>query len=78
MFNIGIEPDSRVYHPHITIARCKEASPEMVHQLVKRHETFATALFKVEKFQLFSSRLLDEAVYFEEASWKLGLNPDYV
>ena len=35
-------------------------------------KTFATALFKVETFQLLSSRLLDEAVYFEEASWKLG------
>ncbi len=72
LFNIGIEPDSRVYHPHITIARCKEATPEMVYQLAKRYKTFATALFKVETFQLLSSQLLDETVYLEEASWKLG------
>lgn len=51
---------------------CKGASPEIVHQLAKRRQTVATALFKVEMFQFLSSQLLDEAAYFEEASLQLG------
>ena len=72
LFGIGIEPENRGFHPHITLARCKEASPGAVHQFVKEKRDFETAPFKVEGFGLYSSRLKPAgSIYTREEYWPL-------
>lgn len=73
LFNIGIEPEKRIYHPHITVARVNHAADETVRQFIKRHPDFGAAPFKVETFHLMRSELLDgKRHYTVERTWELG------
>ena len=59
----GIEPDRRVYHPHITLARLNRASGP-VRSLIEGAGGLASPPFTVDAFALFESRLTPEgAVY---------------
>jgi 2'-5' RNA ligase len=72
LFRIGIEPEKRIYHPHITIARVNHAADESVRQFLKRHSDFGAAPFKVEAFHLMESRVEDgRRVYSVERTWDL-------
>lgn len=72
LFNIGIEPEKRIYHPHITIARVNHAADETVKQFLKRHPDFGAAPFKVEEFHLMQSEVLEgRRVYHKERTWQL-------
>jgi len=72
LFSIGIEPEKRIYHPHITIARVNHAADETVKQFLKRHPDFGAAPFKVEEFHLLQSELIEgRRVYTREKSWPL-------
>ncbi len=72
LFGIGIEPEKRIYHPHITIARVNQAADETVRQFIKRHPDFGAAPFKVEAFHLIHSAVEDgRRVYHMERSWAL-------
>lgn len=53
----GIEPDLRSFHPHITIARCRNVSPELVRPFLKKHEQFDAGMVPVSEFVLLSSEL---------------------
>ena len=65
---LGVEAETRAYHPHVTIARTARAKPGAVKQFVRDNRNFETAPFKVEGFTLFSSKLSSEgAQYTEEA-----------
>jgi 2'-5' RNA ligase len=52
----GLEPDLRSFHPHITIARCKEVSAESVRPFLKAHADLDLGLVRIERFSLYSSR----------------------
>jgi 2'-5' RNA ligase len=56
----GIEPDLKPYHPHITLARCRDVSEESVKSFLKTHATFDAGMIRVESFYLNSSRLMEE------------------
>jgi 2'-5' RNA ligase len=72
LFNIGIEPEKRIYHPHITIARVNHAADETVKQFLKRHPDFGAAPFKVEAFHLMQSEVIEGVrVYHKERTWAL-------
>ena len=72
LFNIGIEPEKRIYHPHVTIARVNHASDEAVRQYLKRHPDFGAAPFRVEAFHLMQSQVIEEKrVYSVERTWEL-------
>jgi 2'-5' RNA ligase len=72
LFNIGIEPEKRIYHPHITIARVNHAADETVKQFLKRHPDFGAAPFKVEEFHLMRSEVIEgKRVYTRERTWHL-------
>lgn len=72
LFALGIEPDRRVYTPHITLARCTGASAEMVGQAIKRNRGFAGPPFRVDSFHLVRSRLRgDEPEYRVEEEYGL-------
>lgn len=60
---VGVAPDRRAFHPHITLARLgRTAGP--VHDFLARQSGFTTEPFTVESFALYESRLTPEgAVY---------------
>jgi 2'-5' RNA ligase len=53
----GLEPDLRSFHPHITVARCRDVSPEAIRPFLKTHADFDAGLIHVESFCLKSSEL---------------------
>jgi RNA 2',3'-cyclic 3'-phosphodiesterase len=53
----GIDFDVRFFQPHITLARCSEASAGAISAWLRRHGEFSTAPFRITAFDLCSSRL---------------------
>ena len=73
----GLEPDLRSFHPHVTVARCREVSPEAIRPFLKAHSAFDAGLIHVESFCLNSSELtMAGSVYTAELivpAWSGGL-----
>lgn len=77
LFQLGIEPERHRYTPHLTLARCKEASPEAVRQFVKKHRDFTAPPFKVESFILYSSIPKQGGSFYRvEKEWRLTSGRD--
>jgi 2'-5' RNA ligase len=53
----GLEPDLRSFHPHVTLARCREVSPQTIRPFLKSHADFDAGMIHVESFCLNSSQL---------------------
>jgi 2'-5' RNA ligase len=53
----GLEPELRSFHPHITLARCRDVSMESVRPFLKTHAALDAGLIHVESFCLNSSAL---------------------
>lgn len=53
----GLEPDLRSFHPHVTLARCRDVSPETIRPFLKLHAAFDAGMIHVESFALNSSEL---------------------
>jgi 2'-5' RNA ligase len=53
----GLEPDLRSFHPHVTLARCREVSPQTIRPFLKSHADFDAGMVHVESFCLNSSQL---------------------
>jgi 2'-5' RNA ligase len=51
----GLEPDLRAWHPHITLARCRDVSAESVRPFLKTNAAFDAGLPRVDSFALYSS-----------------------
>ena len=51
----GLEPDLRSFHPHVTVARCRDVSPETIRPFLKTHSGFDAGMIHVESFCLNSS-----------------------
>ncbi len=70
--SIGIAPDTRRFHPHITIARLKESPIEKVALFITSNSLFSTEPFAVSQYHLYSSFLKKEGAYHQlEASFPL-------
>ncbi len=54
---VGIEPDLRPWHPHVTIARCRDVSSQSVRNFLKAHSDFDAGMIRVDAFHLYSSKL---------------------
>jgi 2'-5' RNA ligase len=54
---VGLEPDLRSFHPHITLARCRDVSPQTIRPFLKSHAAYDAGLIHVESFNLNSSEL---------------------
>lgn len=73
---LGIEPDMRGYHPHITLAHTSKAAPGAVHHFLKRHRSFEAPPFRATAFTLFSSHASSAGqIYREEATWPMVEHP---
>ena len=69
---IGLQPERRRYRPHVTLARCRGTGREDAEAFHNRHADFASRVFDVEGFHLFSSHLGREgAIYRIEADYSL-------
>ena len=70
---LGFVPESRPYHPHLTLARIKGAPPEPLFDLMREHRQTLFGEFEVTSIELYRSELLASgARYSVIASHKLG------
>lgn len=53
----GLEPELRPWHPHITIARCRDVSVQSVRKFLQANAEFDAGMIHVEAFHLYSSKL---------------------
>jgi 2'-5' RNA ligase len=54
----NIQPDLRPWHPHITIARCRNVSMQSLRNFLKVNTGFDAGMIRVEAFHLYSSKLI--------------------
>ena len=64
--DVGLEPERRAFHPHITLARWKGRRTREVASYLERHRDLASEPWKVEAFTLFESRLTRHGAHYEE------------
>ena len=70
---VGLEPERRAFHPHITLARWKGRRAREVADFFDRRRGLASAPFAVTEFILFESRLSRHGAHYEEvASYPLS------
>lgn len=53
----GIEPDLRPWHPHITLARCRDVPGGALRRFLKSNAALDAGMFRVEAFHLYCSEL---------------------
>jgi RNA 2',3'-cyclic 3'-phosphodiesterase len=54
---VGLEPELRSWHPHITIARCRDVSAQMVRKFLQSNSDFDAGMIRVDAVHLYSSKL---------------------
>ncbi len=69
----GLKPESRVYHPHLTLAYLKRAEPARVAAWIQGHNLLKSPPFLVTWFGLYSSWPTSEGSRYElEREYPLG------
>ncbi len=53
----GLEPDLRPWHPHVTLARCRDISAESIRPFLRANVDFDAGMIRVDSFVLNSSTL---------------------
>ena len=70
---VGLEPERRAFHPHITLARWKGRRSRELGDFLDRARGLSTPPFTVSEFILFESRLSRHGAHYEEvAEYRLG------
>ena len=54
---VGIEADLRPWHPHITIARCRDVAPQSIRKFLQSNVDRDLGMIRVDSFHLYSSKL---------------------
>jgi 2'-5' RNA ligase len=54
---VRLEPELRPWHPHITIARCRDVSAQTLRKFLQSNAGFDAGLIRVDAFHLYSSKL---------------------
>lgn len=70
---VGLEPDLRPFHPHITLARCRDVSSQALRKFLQANVALDAAMVHVESFHLYSSQLTSAgSIHTREltVSWK--------
>ena len=69
---IGLEPEHRRYHPHVTMARLGGLPPIEAEGYAARYSEYTSPAFTVDRFCLYSSHLARQgAIYTLEAEYEL-------
>jgi 2'-5' RNA ligase len=63
---VGLEPERRAFHPHITIARWKGRRTREVAEFLERRQGLISQPFAVDAFTLFESHLSRHGAHYEE------------
>lgn len=63
--SIGLEPDRRAFHPHVTLARWKGRRTREVHDYLERAAGLLSDRFSVDDFILFESQLSRHGAHYE-------------
>jgi 2'-5' RNA ligase len=53
----GLEPELKPWHPHITIARCRDVSAQSLRKFLHSNAEFDAGMIRVQDFHLYSSKL---------------------
>jgi 2'-5' RNA ligase len=53
----GLEPELRPWHPHITLARCRDVGKETIRKFMRDHIDFDSGMIRIDAFHLYSSKL---------------------
>ena len=70
---VGLEPERRAFHPHITLARWRGRSSRAADAFVERARGLSSPGFAVDRFILFESRLSRHGPHYEAvAEYALG------
>jgi 2'-5' RNA ligase len=70
---VGLEPERRAFHPHITLARWKGRRTHELAGFLERKRGLVSEPFEVDAFALFESRLSRHRAHYEEvATYPLG------
>jgi 2'-5' RNA ligase len=65
---VGLEPEHRAFHPHITLARWKGRRTREVAAFLERRRALSSDPFEVDAFTLFESRLSRHGAHYEEVT----------
>lgn len=69
----GLPPESRKFHPHITLARCRDVREALTQPFFAAFDGFSGGAIRVDAFTLYSSRLgRTGPVYSAEAHYPLA------
>lgn len=72
---VGLEPERRAFHPHITLARYNRSSAEEAREFERRRSNLSSPTFTIERFLLFESRLSRHGPHYERvASYALAVD----
>lgn len=75
LVGIGLAPEGRKFHPHITLARLRNAPVERVGRFLAEHAHFALPAFAADHFTLYSSlRGNQSSVYHAEVEYPLDFH----
>jgi RNA 2',3'-cyclic 3'-phosphodiesterase len=70
---VGLEPERRAFHPHITLARWKGRRGHEIARFLERTRGLSSEPFEVTDFILFESRLSRHGAHYHEAArFELG------
>jgi len=53
----GLDPELRPWHPHVTLARCRDVSAQSLRKFLQSNAEFDAGLIHVKDFHLYSSKL---------------------
>jgi len=71
--SVGLEPERRAFHPHVTLARWKGRRSHEVGDFQQRRQGLASDPWQVDEFMLFESQLSRHGAHYEEvAAYPLG------
>jgi 2'-5' RNA ligase len=69
----GLKPETRAYHPHVTLAYLKRADPSRAAAWIQGHNLLKSPAFRVTWFGLYSSWLSSEGSRYDlEREYPLG------
>jgi 2'-5' RNA ligase len=66
--SIGLEPERRAFHPHITIARWNGRRTRELADFLERKRGLASDRFEVTEFMLLESRLSRHGAHYEDVA----------
>ena len=71
--SVGLEPERRAFHPHITLARWKGRRSREIHSYLERARGLSSKPFLVDEFILFESHLSRHGAHYEAvAAYRLS------